>query len=296
MGGAIAARKGEHPVMKFVSFKAKGTNSYGVVDGDGVIDLGKKFGKKYPTLRAVLKDNALAALKKAAKGKKPDYKVSKITFLPVIPDARKIFCAGVNYAEHRAETGRPEIKFPTIFTRFADSQVGHLQPLICPKESTMFDWEGELALIIGKTGRRIPKEKAMSFVAGYACYHDGSVRDWQRHSSQFTPGKNFVATGGFGPYMVTPDEIKDISKSRLTTKINGVIKQDATIDMMIFDMPSLISYCSTFVTLKPGDVIVTGTPGGVGHARNPPEYMKAGDVAEIEITGVGLLCNTVKVA
>lgn len=280
--------------MKFVSFKAKGTNSYGVVDGDGVIDLGKRLGKKYPTLRAALKANAMADLKKAAKGKKPDHKLSKITFLPVIPDARKIFCAGVNYVEHRQETGRPEIQYPTIFTRFADSQVGHNQPLICPKETAKFDWEGELALIIGKTGRRIPKEKAMSYVAGYACYHDGSVRDWQRHSSQFTPGKNFVATGGFGPYMVTPDEIKDISKSRLTTKINGVIKQDATIDMMIFDMPSLIAYCSTFVTLKPGDVIVTGTPGGVGNARNPPEYMKAGDVAEIEITGVGLLRNTVK--
>jgi 2-keto-4-pentenoate hydratase/2-oxohepta-3-ene-1,7-dioic acid hydratase in catechol pathway len=280
--------------MKFVSFKAKGANTYGVVDGDGVIDLGKRLGKKYPTLRAALKANAMADLKKAAKGKKPDYKLAKITFLPVIPDARKIFCAGVNYVEHRQETGRPEIGYPTIFTRFADSQVGHNQPLICPKETQKFDWEGELALIIGKTGRRIPKEKAMSYVAGYACYHDGSVRDWQRHSTQFTPGKNFVATGGFGPYMVTPDEIKDISKSRLTTKINGVIKQDATIDMMIFDMPSLIAYCSTFVTLKPGDVIVTGTPGGVGNARNPPEYMKAGDVAEIEITGVGLLRNTVK--
>ncbi|HTY69534.1 MAG TPA: fumarylacetoacetate hydrolase family protein [Alphaproteobacteria bacterium] len=280
--------------MKFVSFLYQKKPSYGVIAGDGVFDLGKKFGKKYPTLRVALLEGALNALKKAAKGKKPNIPLAKIQFLPVIPDARKIVCVGLNYREHRAETGRPDTVHPTLFNRWADSQVGHDQPLLKPKESDKFDWEGELAVIIGKEGRRIPREKAMSYVAGYSCYNDGSVRDWQRHTSQFMPGKNFPATGGFGPWMVTTDELKDITKQTLTTRVNGVVKQQATIDMMIFDIPEQIAYISAWTTLRPGDVIVTGTPGGVGIARNPPEFMKVGDTCEIEITGVGKLRNVIK--
>jgi len=280
--------------MKFVSYVYQKKPSYGVVVADGVVDLGKKFGKKYPTLRAALVDGALNTLKAAAKGKKPTIKLNKIQFLPVIPDARKIVCVGLNYREHRAETGRPDTVHPTLFTRWADSQVGHEQPMLKPPESEKFDWEGELAVIIGKTGRRIPREKAMSYVIGYSCYNDGSVRDWQRHTSQFTPGKNFPATGGFGPWMVTTDELKDITKQTLTTKLNGVVKQQATIDMMIFDIPEQISYISQFTPLKAGDVIVTGTPGGVGFARTPPEFMKVGDTVEIDITGVGTLRNVIK--
>ncbi len=280
--------------MKFVSFLYQKKPSYGVIAGDGVFDLGKKFGKKYPTLRVALLEGALNALKKAAKGKKPNIPLAKIQFLPVIPDARKIVCVGLNYREHRAETGRPDTVHPTLFNRWADSQVGHDQPLLKPKESDKFDWEGELAVIIGKEGRRIPREKAMSYVAGYSCYNDGSVRDWQRHTSQFMPGKNFPATGGFGPWMVTTDELKDITKQTLTTRVNGVVKQQATIDMMIFDIPEQIAYISTWTPLRPGDVIVTGTPGGVGFARNPPEFMKVGDTCEIEITGVGKLRNVIK--
>ncbi|MBI3707809.1 MAG: fumarylacetoacetate hydrolase family protein [Proteobacteria bacterium] len=281
--------------MKFVSFRAKGKDSYGVVVDDGVVDLGKRVGKKYPTLRAALVAGKLGELKAAAKNKKPDLKLSKIAYLPVIPDARKIVCVGLNYREHRAETGRPDTAHPTLFTRFADSQVGHGQAMLKPRESDMFDWEGELAVIIGKGGRRIPREKAMACVAGYACYNDGSVRDWQRHTSQFIPGKNFPGTGGFGPWMVTADELKDIQSQKLTTRVNGVVKQQATIDMMIFDIPALIAYISAFSPLRGGDVIVTGTPGGVGFARNPPEFMKLGDVCEIEITGVGVLRNPIKV-
>jgi len=280
--------------MKFVSYLYQKKPSYGVIAGDGVFDLGKKFAKKYPTLRAALVAGALNTLKSAAKGKKPNIKLKQITFLPTIPDARKIVCVGLNYREHRAETGRPDTVHPTLFARWADSQVGHEQPMLKPPESEKFDWEGELVVIIGKAGRRIPREKAMSYVAGYSCYNEGSVRDWQRHTSQFTAGKNFPQTGAFGPWMVTTDELKDITKQTLTTRLNGVVKQQATIDMMIFDIPEQIAYISAFTPLKPGDVIVTGTPGGVGFARNPPEFMKVGDTVEIEITGVGTLRNTIK--
>jgi len=280
--------------MKFVSYLYQKKPSYGVIAGDGVFDLGKKFAKKYPTLRAALVAGALNTLKSAAKGKKPNIKLKQITFLPTIPDARKIVCVGLNYREHRAETGRPDTVHPTLFARWADSQVGHEQPMLKPPESEKFDWEGELVVIIGKAGRRIPREKAMSYVAGYSCYNEGSVRDWQRHTSQFTAGKNFPQTGAFGPWMVTTDELKDITKQTLTTRLNGVVKQQATIDMMIFDIPEQIAYISAFTPLKPGDVIVTGTPGGVGFARNPPEFMKVGDTVEIEITGVGTLRNVIK--
>jgi 2-keto-4-pentenoate hydratase/2-oxohepta-3-ene-1,7-dioic acid hydratase in catechol pathway len=284
--------------MKFLSFVAGGKPSYGAVVGEGkaagVFDLGKRFGKKYPTLRAAIVDGALKTLAKAAQGKKPDRKLSQIKYLPVIPDARKIVCVGLNYHEHREETGRPTTANPTLFTRWADTQVGHEQPILKPKESEMLDWEGELVVVIGKTGRRIPRQKAMSHIAGYSIYNDVSVRDWQRHTSQFTPGKNFVGTGPFGPWMVTPDDVPDITKETLTTRVNGVIKQQATIDMLIFDIPALITYISTFTVLKAGDVIVTGTPGGVGFARKPPEFMKVGDTCEIEITGIGVLRNKIK--
>jgi 2-keto-4-pentenoate hydratase/2-oxohepta-3-ene-1,7-dioic acid hydratase in catechol pathway len=280
--------------MRFVSFRAKGKDSYGVVDGEGVIDLGKRLGKKYPTLRAALAAGKLAELKTAAKGKKPDLKLKQIQFLPVIPDARRILCAGINYKAHREETGRAETQYPTLFVRFASSQVGHNQPMLLPKESDRLDWEGELAVIIGRAGRRIARDKAMSHVAGYACYNDGSVRDWQRHTVQWTAGKNFARTGPFGPWMVSADEIKDITAQELTTRVNGVVKQQAKIDMLIFDIPALITYISGFMALKGGDVIVTGTPGGVGFTRTPPEFLKVGDVVEVDITKVGTLRNTVK--
>lgn len=284
--------------MRFLSFVAAGKPSYGVVAGSGkdagVIDLGKRLGKKYPTLRAALVAGAMKDLVKAATGKKPDIKLSRIRYLPLIPDARKIICVGLNYHEHREETGRPTTANPTLFTRWADSQIGHEQPILKPRESEMLDWEGELAVIIGKPGRRIPRQKAMGHIAGYSIYNDVSVRDWQRHTSQFIPGKNFPGTGPFGPWMVTPDELKDITSQTLTTRVNGVVKQQATIDMMIFDIPALITYISTFTPLRPGDVIVTGTPGGVGFARKPPEFMKVGDTVEIEITGIGVLRNKIK--
>ena len=184
--------------MKLASVRVGKKETYGAVVAGGLVDLGKKFGKKWPTLRLALLGGGLAKLKAYAKGRKPDIKDGKFAWMPVIPDTLRIFCAGVNYREHRAETGRPDTAHPTIFTRFAYTQIGHEQPMLKPKESERLDWEGELAIVIGKKGRRIARASAMSHVAGYACYNDGSVRDYQRHTSQFTPGKNFVGTGGFG--------------------------------------------------------------------------------------------------
>ena len=180
-----------------------------------------------------------------------------------------------------------------LFARFPDSQQGHGEPLLKPRESDKFDYEGELAVIIGREGRRIPKEQAYDFIAGYSCYNDGSIRDWQRHSSQWIAGKNFVATGGFGPWMTTPDEVGDITQQTLVTRLNGREMQNSGIDLLIFDIPTLISYISTFTLLRPGDVVVTGTPGGVGFARKPPVYMKSGDICEVEISGVGTLRNPI---
>jgi 2-keto-4-pentenoate hydratase/2-oxohepta-3-ene-1,7-dioic acid hydratase in catechol pathway len=281
--------------MKFLSFVSKGKASYGAVVGGGVVDLGKRVGKKYPTLRSALKHGKLVELAKvAARAKKPDLKLSQIKYLPVLPDVRKIICVGLNYKAHREETGRPDTENPTLFIRFADSQCAHGEAMQLPKESEKLDWEGELAVIIGRGGRRITRDKAWRHVAGYACYNDGSVRDWQRHTTQFTPGKNFPKTGAFGPFLVTADEVKDLRSQALTTRVNGVVKQQATIDMMIFDIPALIHYISSFTELNPGDVIVTGTPGGVGFARNPPEFLKVGDTVEVEITGIGVLRNTIK--
>ena len=279
--------------MKVLTYRHKNKDSYGVVSGDGIVDMGARLGAKYADLRAVLTANALAEVKKATEGQKPDAKLSEITFLPVIQNPDKIFMAGVNYHAHREEAGRQPTEQPTIFARFAASQMGHLQPMIKPKISDRLDFEGELAVIIGTRGRAIAKADALKHVAGYACYNDGSVRDWQRHTSQWIPGKNWVATGGFGPWMVTADEIPDPTKLSLKTRLNGEVMQDTTTDLMIFDIPALINYCSTFVDLIPGDVIVSGTPGGVGFARKPPLFMKAGDVIEVDISSVGVLRNPI---
>ena len=205
----------------------------------------------------------------------------------------QILCIGLNYENHRKETGRDEVANPTVFGRFANSQTGHLSSIVRPKVSTDLDYEGELALVIGKGGRYIQRKDAWGHIAGYACYNEGSVRDYQRHTHQFTPGKNFPNTGAFGPWMVTPDEAGDLGPLRLQTRLNGQVVQDTTISQMIFDIPRQIEYCSAFTRLEPGDVIVTGTPGGVGSRRTPPLWMKPGDVVEVEIDRIGLLRNSV---
>ncbi len=274
--------------MKFASFQHAGRDGWGLVQGGMVADLSGVF----PDLKAAIAADGLAfAASKAAHA--PEYAVSAISFAPVIENPGKIICIGLNYADHIQETGRSDSEFPVIFTRFANSQSGHLQPLICPKNSTEFDYEGELALVIGTPGHHISRENALAHVAGYSCYNDGSIRDFQRHTHQFVPGKNFPGTGGFGPYLVTPDEVGPLGKQRLVTRVNGMVVQNAALELMVFNVSRLISYCSSFTRLEAGDVIVTGTPGGVGARRNPPLWLKAGDVVEVEIDNVGLLRNEV---
>jgi 2-keto-4-pentenoate hydratase/2-oxohepta-3-ene-1,7-dioic acid hydratase in catechol pathway len=216
--------------------------------------------------------------------------------MPVIPNPEKIMCVGLNYLEHKKETGRPDVDNPTIFTRFADSQVAHLQPLIKPDNSDRFDYEAEMAIIIGKGGRFISEEDALNHIAGYSCYNDGSVRNYQRHTSQYTPGKTFPGTGGFGPYMVTPSEVGDYRELPIELRLNGNVMQKAKLSDLIFPIPRLISYVSEFTALSAGDVIVTGTPGGVGDKRNPPVYMVPGDVVEVDIGLLGVLKNPVVAA
>ncbi|QDO96773.1 fumarylacetoacetate hydrolase family protein [Ferrovibrio terrae] len=280
--------------MKVVSFVRNGKSSYGVVVNDGIVDMGAKLGSKYPDLVAVLKAGALAEVEAAAKGAAADLPYEGTTLLPVIPNPGKIVCVGVNYDEHRREMGREPPGHPTIFVRFPESQVAHNQPLLKPAESDKLDYEAELAVIIGKRGYKVSEDDAFSIVAGYACYNDGSVRDWQTHTGQFTPGKNFNATGGFGPWMVTADEIPDAQKLAIQSRLNGQVMQSSNTDLMTFNIRKIIKYVTTFTPLEPGDVIATGTPGGVGTKRNPPVYMKDGDIIEIEIEKVGLLRNPVK--
>jgi 2-keto-4-pentenoate hydratase/2-oxohepta-3-ene-1,7-dioic acid hydratase in catechol pathway len=281
--------------VKLASYKTSNGAGYGVVTDGGIVDLTRRLGKKYPDLRALIAGNALAQAQKIAKAaKKADFKLNKITFLPVIPNPGKIVCVGLNYEEHRVETGRDKTENPALFLRVAESQVAHNQPILIPAESTNLDYEGEIAVVIGKRGRRISEEDSWKHIAGYACYNDGSVRDWQRHTLQWTAGKNFSRTGGFGPWMVTRGDIADGEELTLETRLNGEVMQHATTAHMIHRIPRLIAYISTFTPLEPGDVIVTGTPGGVGARRNPPVWMKPGDTVEVEISKVGVLVNTIK--
>jgi len=279
--------------MKLITYRYQDVTSYGAVVDGGVRDMGKVFGDTMPTLKSVLEKGGLEDIVNAAGRLEDECSVDEIEFLPVIPDPQKIVCVGLNYASHIEETGRSDSDFPVLFTRFANTQTGHGQPMIRPRVSDKFDYEGELAVIIEKPGRAIPEDKALDYVAGYSCYNDGSIRDWQRHTHQFTPGKNFPATGGFGPWMVTRDEVPDPTKLELVTRLDGEEMQRATTDLMIFKIPFLINYISTFTELLPGDVIVTGTPGGVGFTRKPPVFMKPGGVVEVEISGVGLLRNPI---
>ncbi|SHK11160.1 2-keto-4-pentenoate hydratase/2-oxohepta-3-ene-1,7-dioic acid hydratase (catechol pathway) [Roseomonas rosea] len=279
--------------MKLLSFLLDGQPSYGALRGDGVVNLGRRLGARAPTLRALLAADGLAEAARIAAGSEPDHALDGLHLLPVVPDPDKIICVGLNYRDHVAETGRTLTEKPALFARFAGSQVGHGQPLVRPRASTDFDYEGELAVIIGTGGRHVSEADALKHVAGYSCYNEGSVRDWQRHTSQFLAGKTFAGTGGFGPWMVTADEIPDPAALTLETRLNGQVVQHTSTGLMITAVPALIAYISTILPLLPGDVIVSGTPGGVGMKRTPPLWMKPGDVAEVEISGIGILRNTV---
>lgn len=274
--------------MRIASFRRPdGTASFGRIEGDTIVDCGT------PGQDAWLKDALAAGVDLALLATTGTLALADVTLLPTLPNPTKILCVGLNYATHVAETGREQKEYPAIFHRWADTLVAEGAPLVCPPESIRFDYEGELAVIIGKGGRRIAKADAMAHVAGFAVFNDASVRDWQRHNIQFTPGKNFPGTGAFGPAMVTPDEVGDLGAQRVQTRLNGQLMQDQPVADMIWDIPTVIAYCSTFTTLEPGDVIATGTPGGVGDKRTPPLYMKAGDTVEVSIGSVGTLTNPV---
>lgn len=277
--------------MKLVTYRADGAVRIGALDGEGIVDLSRRTG--FSSLRALIAADAVGTARAAAAGAAPDMALAGVSLLPPIPDPGKIICVGLNYHDHVVETGRALTEYPTLFTRFTSTLAGHGAALVKPRVSEKFDYEGELAIVIGKGGRHIPAQSAFEHIAGYSPFNDGSVRDWQGHTTQFTPGKNFDATGGFGPALVTADEVPDITAETLTTRLNGQVVQQAEISLLITPIPQLIAYISTFLTLEPGDVIVTGTPGGVGMKRTPPLYMKPGDVVEVEISGVGLLRNEV---
>jgi 2-keto-4-pentenoate hydratase/2-oxohepta-3-ene-1,7-dioic acid hydratase in catechol pathway len=280
--------------MKLISFLNNRVPSYGIVNGDDVLDLTPILGSQYPDLKALIAGNAFAQSADAARAHKPTLKFSKLTLLPVIPNPNKIVCVGLNYGEHVRETGREITEAPALFLRMTESQVAHEQPIIRPPESFKLDYEGEIAIVIGKGGRRISEADAWSHIAGYSCYNDGSIRDWQVNTSQWTAGKNFYRTGGFGPWMVTSDEIQPNQLLTLTTKLNGVELQRTTTDKMIHSIPRQIAYISSFIPLEAGDVIVTGTPGGVGNKRTPQVFMKPGDTVEIEVDAIGILRNSIK--
>jgi 2-keto-4-pentenoate hydratase/2-oxohepta-3-ene-1,7-dioic acid hydratase in catechol pathway len=274
--------------MRIASFRRPdGTASFGRLEGDEIADCGT------PGRNSWLKDALAACADLAALPATGMFACSDVKLLPVLPNPTKILCVGLNYATHVAETGREQKEHPAIFHRWADTLVADGAPLVCPPESTRFDYEGELAVVIGKGGRRIANDAAMAHVAGFAVFNDASVRDWQRHNIQFTPGKNFPGTGGFGPAIVTVDEVGDLGAQRVQTRLNGQLVQDQPVSDMIWNIPTVIAYCSTFTTLEPGDVIATGTPGGVGDKRTPPLYMKAGDMVEVSIGSVGTLTNPI---
>lgn len=274
--------------MKLISYRHDNRSGWGIATDDGVVPL---HSPDCPTLLGALQAGTLEAI--AARADAPALPYAEITFLPVIPAPGKIFCVGHNYEEHRIETARDKTQYPLLFMRVAESQTAHLQPILLPAESSQLDFEGEIAVVIGKAGRRIREEDAWAHVAGYSAYNDGSIRDWQKHTLQFTAGKNFSGTGAFGPWLVTRDDIADGAELTLETRLNGKVMQHTTTASMIFPIPVLISYISAFTTLQPGDVIVTGTPGGVGAKRNPPVWMEAGDRVEVEVSQVGVLVNTI---
>jgi 2-keto-4-pentenoate hydratase/2-oxohepta-3-ene-1,7-dioic acid hydratase in catechol pathway len=281
--------------MKLISYQHNGTDSYGAVVGDRVVDLRRAFGERAADLKALIAAGLLGeAARVVAAAAEPGPKLDEVRLLPVIPNPGKIVCVGLNYGEHVRETGREITEQPTLFLRVAESQLAHGEDIVLPPESTKLDYEGEIAVVIGKAGRRIAEQDAWDHIAGYACYNDGSIRDWQSATPQWTAGKNFWRTGGFGPWLVTRDEIRDGQVMTLVTRLNGQEMQRTTTDKLIHSIPRQIAHISAFTPLAAGDVIVTGTPGGVGAKRTPPVWMKPGDIVEIEVDAIGILRNGIR--
>jgi len=280
--------------MHLLSYIHAGRPGFGCLDGrGGVVDLSARLGRA--DLGQALRQHGADAVRDLAARHGADLALADIeAYRPAVADPAHIFCAGLNYEEHRVEARRERTAMPTIFLRLPQSQTGHGQPLLLPQESDSFDYEGEIAVVVGRGGRRIAPERAFDHLLGFSAYNDGSIRDWQAHTTQWAPGKNFPQTGAFGPTLALTDEIGENDVLSLDTYLNGERMQSATTDMMIFPIAELVSYVSRFTPLLPGDVIVTGTPGGVGFKRSPPVFLRDGDVVEVAVGKVGRLANTVR--
>lgn len=276
--------------MKIASYQIGSRRTYGAVIGDRLVDL--------PALG--LPDDLTAAIATFDFGAlvvpegSPSHGISEVVFLPAVPAPNHIWAMGLNYESHRIEVGAPVSQYPTLFTRYASSLTAHDGPIIRPRVSTDLDYEGELAVVIGKRGRYIAESAASEHIFGYSCFNDASIRDWQLRTSQFAAGKNFPSTGSFGPVIVTRDEMPALNLCSIETRVNGSSVQRARLDELIFSVEAIVAYVSNFSELLPGDVIITGTPGGVALKRGPSSYLKEGDLVEVEISGIGVLSNQVR--
>jgi len=281
--------------MKIASYVVRGRPSFGAVVDDGVIDLRARL-PRFRTLLDVLKAGALEELKVSVTGVRPDFPLSELQLQPPVVGPEKILCVGVNYANRNAEykDSSEQPKYPSLFFRVPDSFVGHDRSIVRPTESEQLDYEGEIVLVIGRHGRRVPKEAALGYICGYTLCNEGTIRDWVRHAKfNVTQGKNWDASGSIGPWMVTADEIDPNKPLQLTTKVNGEIRQDDTTANLIFGFADLIAYVTTFMSIKPGDMIVSGTPVGAGARFDPPRWLKQGDVIEVTVPEIGTLRNAV---
>jgi 2-keto-4-pentenoate hydratase/2-oxohepta-3-ene-1,7-dioic acid hydratase in catechol pathway len=282
--------------MRILSFRTDDHASWGVVKDDGIVDVGKLLGSKIDTLGDALRAGALPRVRELAEGREPSVALDEIHYLPTVPDPEKIICIGINYGNRNEEykDSEPPPKYPSVFMRTPGSLVGHGEKIMRPPESEQLDYEGEIVLVIGKSGRRIAEKDAWGHVAGLSLMNEGTVRDWLRHSKfNVTPGKNFERSGSFGPWMVTADELRDGEELHLTTRVNGEVRQDDTTANLIFPFARLIAYLSSFMRLLPGDVIATGTPTGAGARFDPPKYLRHGDVVEVHVPNVGTLRNPI---
>jgi len=274
--------------MRIATYTRNGAASYGAVVAGGVIDLKTRL-PKYPSLLSLLEGGALEEAKKAAAGQKADFPEGAIQYLPLIPDRINIYCTGLNYKEHIAETKSEAPKFPRLFMKLDESLVGAGQPMVKTKLSKEYDFEGELMVVMGNTARQVSEKDAMRYVAGYTIFNDGSIRDFQRRTTD--QGKNFYHSSSVGPWMVTMDEVPPDDNMDLISRLNGKVEQQTNIANMIFPVPVLVSYFSNISRLRPGDMIATGTCGRVSYSDK--QFMKGGDTIEIEITGIGKLVNPI---
>jgi len=281
--------------MRLASYTVRGRPSYGAVVGDGIVDLRMRFASRHPTLVELLRDHALDEARGMLKGVRPDFPLADVTLLPPLVAPEKILCIGINYANRNQDFDDPDVpRYPSMFFRAPSSLVAHGQPLVRPKVSEQLDYEGEIALVVGREGRHVPRERALEHVAGVTLCNEGTVRDWLRHGKfNVTQGKNFDASGSLGPWIVSADDVDPGKPLRVATRVNGELRQEDTTDRLTWGFAWLINYISTFATLRPGDLIWTGTPTGAGGHHNPPKWLKPGDVVEVEVLEIGVLSNAV---